>query len=105
MRVARGGASRELRESPGEQVVGFVDDDPRLHRRRLLGVPVHGGTADMERILASTRPDAVLVTIPQAPADRLDAVVRACAAADVPCRFVRRETDLDPLVVLGAARE
>ena len=50
-----------------------------------------------------THPDAVLVTIPHAPADRLDAIVRACAAAGVPCRFVRRETDLDPLAVLGAA--
>jgi UDP-GlcNAc:undecaprenyl-phosphate/decaprenyl-phosphate GlcNAc-1-phosphate transferase len=94
---------RELRETPGERVVGFVDDDPRLHRRRLLGVPVRGGTLDIERILASAQPDTVLVTIPQAPADRLDAVVRACAAAAVPCRFVRRETDLDPLAVLGAA--
>jgi UDP-GlcNAc:undecaprenyl-phosphate GlcNAc-1-phosphate transferase len=94
---------RELRETPGERVVGFVDDDPRLHGRRLLGVPVRGGTADLERILAATRPDTVLVTIPQAPPARLDAVVRACDAAGVPCRFVRRETDLDPLAVLGAA--
>ena len=94
---------RELRETPGERVVGFVDDDPRLHRRRLLGVSVRGGILDMERILTTVQPDTVLVTIPQAPADRLDAVVRACAAADVPCRFVRRETDLDPVVVLGAA--
>jgi FlaA1/EpsC-like NDP-sugar epimerase len=94
---------RELRETPGERVVGFIDDDPRLHRRRLLGVPVRGGTLDIERVLGSSRPDAVLVTIPQAPADRLDTVVRACAAADVPCRFVRRETDLDPPAVLGAA--
>ncbi len=84
-------------------MVGFVDDDPRLHGHRLLGVPVRGGSADIDRILAATRPDAVLVTIPHAPADRLDAVVRACAAAEIPCRFVRRETDLDPLVVLGAA--
>jgi len=96
--------ARELRESPGEQVVGFVDDDPRLFRRRLLGVPVFGGSADMERILRTARPDTVLVTIPHAPADRLDAVVRACAAAQVTCRFVRRETDLDPVAVLGAAR-
>jgi UDP-GlcNAc:undecaprenyl-phosphate GlcNAc-1-phosphate transferase len=94
---------RELRETPGERVVGFVDDDPRLHRRRLLGVPVRGGTLDIGRILAAAQPDAVLVTIPQAPAERLDAVVRACTAAAVPCRFVRRETDLDPVAVLGAA--
>ena len=49
--------------------------------------------------------DTVLVTIPNAPADRLDAIVRACEAAAVPCRFVRRETDLDPMVVLGAVHE
>jgi UDP-GlcNAc:undecaprenyl-phosphate/decaprenyl-phosphate GlcNAc-1-phosphate transferase len=96
---------RELRETPGEKVLGFVDDDPRLHRRRLLGVSVYGGTGDIERILAATQPDAVLVTIPNASAEKLDAVVRACAAAETPCRFVRRETDLDPLVVLGAAQE
>jgi UDP-GlcNAc:undecaprenyl-phosphate/decaprenyl-phosphate GlcNAc-1-phosphate transferase len=96
---------RELRETPGEKVIGFVDDDPRLHRRRLLGVSVYGGTSNIERILATARPDAVLVTIPNASAHRLDAVVRACAAAEIPCRFVRRETDLDPLVVLGAAQE
>jgi hypothetical protein len=47
----------------------------------------------------------VLVTIPHAPAHRLDGIVRACTEAGVQCRFVRRETDLDPLVVLGAARE
>ncbi|HKP19075.1 MAG TPA: Gfo/Idh/MocA family oxidoreductase, partial [Gaiellaceae bacterium] len=96
--------ARELRETPGEQVVGFVDDDPRLHRRRLLGVPVHGGVSDIDRILATTGPDSVLVTIPQAPAERLDAIVRACARENVPCRFVRRETDIDPLVVLGATK-
>jgi FlaA1/EpsC-like NDP-sugar epimerase len=92
---------RELRETPGERVIGFVDDDPRLIRRRLLGAPVRGGTLDIEQILATTHPDAVLVTIPHAPADRLDAVVHACAAAGIDCRFVRRETDLDPVVVLG----
>ena len=59
----------------------------------------------MARILEAVAADSVLVTIPQAPADRLDAVVRACAAAGVPCRFVRRETDLDPVAVLGATRD
>src|SRR5207247_10427306 len=28
--------ARELRETPGERIVGFVDDDPRLWRRRLI---------------------------------------------------------------------
>jgi hypothetical protein len=47
----------------------------------------------------------VLVTIPEAGRERLDAVVAACAAAGVTCRFVRRELDLDPVVVLGSAAE
>jgi UDP-GlcNAc:undecaprenyl-phosphate/decaprenyl-phosphate GlcNAc-1-phosphate transferase len=96
---------RELRETPLEQVVGFVDDDPRLRGRRLQGVAVAGGSAEIERVLESARPDTVLVTIPDAPRERLDRIIQACAHAEVPCRFVRRHTDLDPRVVLGAAAE
>ena len=42
--AGRGGRSllRELRETPGERVVGFVDDDPGLRGRRLNGVRVVG---------------------------------------------------------------
>jgi UDP-GlcNAc:undecaprenyl-phosphate GlcNAc-1-phosphate transferase len=94
---------RELRETPGEHVVGFIDDDARLRGKRLQGVPVLGGAHELERILSSTDPETVLVTIPDAPRERLDLVVEGCARAQVPCRFVRRETDLDPRVVLGAA--
>jgi UDP-GlcNAc:undecaprenyl-phosphate GlcNAc-1-phosphate transferase len=105
--AGRGGRSllRELRETPGEHVVGFVDDDPRLRRRRLQGVPVLGGVDDIDRVLRSARPDTVLVTIPAAPRERLDAIVSGCERAGVRCRFVRRDTDLDPRVVLGAAAE
>jgi UDP-GlcNAc:undecaprenyl-phosphate GlcNAc-1-phosphate transferase len=105
--AGRGGRSllRELRETPGEHVVGFVDDDPRLRRRRLQGVPVLGACDEIERVLGQARPDTVLVTIPNARRDRLDAVVSACAHAQIPCRFVRREIDLDPRVVLGSRAE
>jgi len=102
--AGRGGRSllRELRETPGEQVVGFVDDDPRLSRRRLQGVPVLGDTSEIEQVLSKARPDTVLVTIPDAPRERLGLVVDACALAQLPCRFVRRHTDLDPDIALRA---
>ncbi|MBV8080340.1 MAG: NAD-binding protein [Actinobacteria bacterium] len=96
---------RELRETAGERVVGFVDDNPRLRRRRVHGVPVLGTTAELPRLLQRTSPDIVLVTIPNASRDRLDAVVDACADAGVTCHFVRRDIDLDPRVVLGSAAE
>jgi len=50
-------------------------------------------------------PDTVLVTIPEAERERLDAVVEACRRADIQCRFVRRHIDLDPSAVLGATAE
>ena len=96
---------RELRETAGERVVGFVDDNPRLRRRRVYGVPVLGTTAEIDRLLERTHADVVLVTIPNAPRERLDLVVEACADVGVTCRFVRREIDLDPRVVLGTAAE
>ena len=101
--AGRGGRSLllELRETPGERVVGFVDDDPSLRGRRLRGIPVLGGLADMERVLERARPDRVLVTIPAAPRERLDSVLRGCARLGVPCQFVRRETIIDPELVLG----
>jgi UDP-GlcNAc:undecaprenyl-phosphate GlcNAc-1-phosphate transferase len=94
---------RELRETAGERVVGFVDDNPRLRRRRVHGAPVIGTIDELARLLEKTKPDIVLVTIPNAPRDRLDAIVDACADAGVTCHFVRREIDLDPRVVLGSA--
>ncbi|HEU0304530.1 MAG TPA: hypothetical protein VFR32_08115 [Gaiellaceae bacterium] len=96
---------RELRETRGEHVVGFVDDDPRLRRRRMQGVPVLGTLDEIDGVLALARPDIVLVTIPAAPRGRLDVVVQACEQAQVACRFVRREIDLDPVVAMGAAVE
>jgi UDP-GlcNAc:undecaprenyl-phosphate/decaprenyl-phosphate GlcNAc-1-phosphate transferase len=97
--------TRELRETAGERVVGFVDDNPRLRRRRVHGVHVVGTSEEMPRLLERTKPDVVLITIPNAPRETLDAVVDACFQAGVTCRFVRREIDLDPHVVLGSTAE
>jgi UDP-GlcNAc:undecaprenyl-phosphate/decaprenyl-phosphate GlcNAc-1-phosphate transferase len=91
---------RELRESRGERVIGFVDDDAQLRRRRIQGVPVLGSLSEIGWIIGRAAPDAVLVTIPGAPRQLLDGIVEACNRADVTCRFVRRQIDLDPLSVL-----
>jgi FlaA1/EpsC-like NDP-sugar epimerase len=94
---------RETRETRGERVIAFVDDDTSLLRRRIQGVPVVGRTEDIGWVIGRYEPDVVLVTIPGAPRDRLDAVVEASTRAGITCRFVRRQIDVDPGVVLGAA--
>ena len=75
---------RELRETAGERVLGFVDDNPRLRRRKIHGVQVLGALDELAARARAHEPDIVLVTIPDAPRDRLDLVVAACAAARCP---------------------
>jgi FlaA1/EpsC-like NDP-sugar epimerase len=95
----------ELRETAGERVVGLVDDNPQLRRRRVHGARVVGTTLELPALLERLHPDIVLVTIPNAPRETLDAVIDACAESGVACRFVRRDIDLDPRVVLGTAAD
>ena len=89
---------RELRETPGERVIGFVDDDPRLAGRRLQGVPVLGGVGELGAVLERWSPDLVLVTLTDAGDGRLAELAEAGAAAGVEVSFVRRElTQVPPL--------
>ena len=96
---------RELRETPGERVVGFVDDDPALRHRRIQGVSIAGGLGEIGWILGRLSPDAVFVTIPDAPRDLLDGVNEAARRAGVPCNFVRRHIEVDPAVLQHVAVE
>jgi UDP-GlcNAc:undecaprenyl-phosphate GlcNAc-1-phosphate transferase len=96
---------RELRETPGERTVGFLDDNPRLRRRRVQGVAVHGTLADAASMVPRTRADRVLIAIPDAPRERLELVVAACREAGVPCGFVRREIYHESDVALSATAE
>jgi UDP-GlcNAc:undecaprenyl-phosphate GlcNAc-1-phosphate transferase len=95
--------ARELREGHEARVVAFLDDNPSLRRRRIQGVTVFGGTDEISTLLVSARPDEVLVSIPEAPSARLDAIVRACGEAGVPCRFVHRRTETQPPLLEVAA--
>jgi UDP-GlcNAc:undecaprenyl-phosphate GlcNAc-1-phosphate transferase len=90
------GLARELHDGHEARVVGFLDDNPRVRRRRILGITVVGALDEAPRAIASARAEEVLVTIPDAQQARLDAVVRASQAADVPCRIVHRRTEFSP---------
>jgi len=96
---------RELRETPGVRVIGFVDDDPRFRGRRIQGVPVVSNVDEIGWALGRFVPDDVLVTIPDARRERIEAVMEASRRAGVPCRFVRRQFAVDPAAVLGTVAE
>jgi len=98
------GLARELREGREARVVGFLDDNPRVRRRRILGISVVGSLDETDRAIASTRAEEVLVTIPSAAQGRLDAVTQASEAAGVPCRIVRRHVEFSSPEPVEAAR-
>ena len=90
--------ARTLRPSPQVRVVGFLDDNPRLHRRRVQGVPVLGTSDDAPAVLRSTAADELVITIPDVAADRLARLIAACDAAGVGHRVITSDTAAGRLV-------
>jgi FlaA1/EpsC-like NDP-sugar epimerase len=43
-------------------VVGFMDDNPRIQRRKIRGYPVLGGLKDLERIIASHNIQQIIIS-------------------------------------------
>ena len=83
--------ARELAETGDARIVGFLDDNPTVRRRRVVGVQVVGSLDEAAEQIAKTRPDEILVTIPDI--DGLGAVVAASEEAGVLCRIVRRTSE------------
>jgi UDP-GlcNAc:undecaprenyl-phosphate GlcNAc-1-phosphate transferase len=96
--------AREFRETGDSRVVGFLDDNPRVRRRRILGISVVGSLDEADRAIASTRADELLVTIPFAPRDRLDFILKAAESSGIACRMVRRHVELTAPEPVEAAR-
>jgi UDP-GlcNAc:undecaprenyl-phosphate/decaprenyl-phosphate GlcNAc-1-phosphate transferase len=55
---------REMLANPDWHMVpaGFLDDAPYMTHRRLIGVPVRGGLADLDRVLGKVRVDEVVIS-------------------------------------------
>lgn len=62
-------AVREMQRSPHAGLVPVVmlDDDARLQRRTMLGVPVAGGIADLAKVIGEYDVHQVLLAIPNEP--------------------------------------
>jgi UDP-GlcNAc:undecaprenyl-phosphate/decaprenyl-phosphate GlcNAc-1-phosphate transferase len=84
---------RELRRRGELLVSGFIDDDPAKRGRRSQGTPVLGGHRDIELILDHHRPEVLYVTIPDAPAERLDRIEAAAHRIGARVTVVRNYGD------------
>jgi FlaA1/EpsC-like NDP-sugar epimerase len=85
--------AREVRETPGQRIVGFLDDNPSLRGRRIAGQRVLGSLGDVERAITLTGATEVMVTIADAPKERLELLGTGCAKAGVTCTVMRRRVE------------
>jgi FlaA1/EpsC-like NDP-sugar epimerase/dTDP-4-amino-4,6-dideoxygalactose transaminase len=62
---------------PGRDVhvVGFVDDDSRLHRRSVRGIPVLGGTSQLEDLCRRHDVERIFIALPHADRKQVKPIV------------------------------
>ncbi|WP_395657325.1 polysaccharide biosynthesis protein [Nocardioides sp.] len=98
--VGAGEAARELvasmRRDPqsGYLPVALLDDDPRKRHLRIKGVPVVGGTAELERFVERADIEMVVIAIPSASAAIIKRLRLAAVVANVPVKVLPSTTQL-----------
>ncbi|GAB4333265.1 MAG: nucleoside-diphosphate sugar epimerase/dehydratase [Dehalococcoidia bacterium] len=82
--------ARELHDSPQShyQPVGFLDDDPRNHYRRIQGLRVFGGLDVLDDVIRSRGVEMVAIALPRAWGEAVRQIVATCQRLDVPVRIV-----------------
>lgn len=78
----------------GVRPVGFLDDDPGLAGGIVAGLRVYGGIAAMERAVAATGAEILLITMPSAPGHAVRRIVEAALALHLDVRTVPPLSDL-----------
>lgn len=89
----------ELRRRGSFDVVGFLDDDPRLRHGEVDGVPVLGDITSLPRIAREADIDMAAIAIPSATNAQMQRVVGICDSAGVEFRTVPMLKQLGPALV------
>src|SRR5882762_10079317 len=87
-------------------VVGLVDDNPETHGRALHGVPVLGGTVDLEDLVHRHRIQLIVIAIRSATAEQMRRIVQRCTTTGTEFKIIPSLQDLlDGRAAIGQLRE
>ena len=80
--------AREIRRNPQLRMepVGFVDDDVTKMGKRIVGLPVLGGTDTLRETVEDRRIEEVIIAMPTAPGSALRRIAERCRDAGVVSR-------------------
>lgn len=76
------------------KLVGFVDDDPRMHGRSVRGLRVLGTIDDLERVCREHTIERVLVAMPEAGRDEIQEIVGRALKTDAQVKVLPHTTDM-----------
>ena len=87
---------REIREHPvlDRQVVGLLDDNPALHGTAIDGVPVLGGSVDVERHAAASDAREIIIAVPSASGPQARELLQRARKTRLPVRIVPGVRDI-----------
>jgi FlaA1/EpsC-like NDP-sugar epimerase len=76
---------KEIRRQPHAvyKVCGFVDDDPEKKGMKLHGVPVLGGTKQLQALIAGNEIEDVIIAMPSADGKTLKKIIDCCKNCNV----------------------
>ena len=94
--AGRSGAllEKELRHRGGHEVVGFLDDDPRLRGAQVHGIPVLGPIDQLPRFGRETSVDLVIIAMPSASNQQMQRIVGICEESGFEFRTLPTLQDL-----------
>lgn len=85
---------RDMRRDGRYRPIGFLDDQPRLQRARLQGLPVLGTLERLPQIASEVAAELVVIAIPTATPEQMQRIVALCERARLPFRTVPRLSDV-----------
>ncbi len=82
--------AREIARRPdlGLHPVGFLDDDPMKRGTSIGGLPVLGTTADIEAVAERKHVQRALITIANAPGDKIRRITELCRNAKIETKII-----------------
>jgi len=87
---------REMLRDPraGLIPIAMLDDDPRTHGRRCMGVPVFGSISALPRIAAETPVHQAVLAVADPPVELVRRAANLAETADIPLRVLRGVAEL-----------
>lgn len=85
---------REMLREQQYRIVGFLDDNKRLHGAKLHGIPVLGKISDLPKISAEVMADLVVISVPSASNEQMQAIVEICEQTGVHFMTLPRLQDM-----------